>query len=300
MNFWERLKLKIIADNWEEYGYLKYSRLAKEQIADYKPWDFSPLTDADRATITFKHSGNSGDIIYALPFVRQFVLQKKANLFLHLDQKAGYDSNINHPLGPVMLNKKMAQMLTPLLLAQDYINECCSFEGQKIDIDLDQVRNAPIPFSKVSLSRWYFLVFGLNADLSQPWLKVNPDDYLNESILIARSNRYRGHRIDYQFLRRYPNIHFVGVEQEFKDMKAHIPHIQFRPVKNFLEMASLIAGAKLFIGNQSFPFSVAEGLKANRLLEVSANCPDVSVNGENGHEFYFQEHFESLVKRLYK
>ncbi len=65
-------------------------------------------------------------------------------------------------------------------------------------------------------------------------------------------------------------------------------------------MASLIAGAKLFIGNQSFPFSVAEGLKANRLLEVSANCPDVSVNGENGHEFYFQEHFESLVKRLYK
>ncbi|MCH5690964.1 hypothetical protein LWM68_46090 [Niabella sp. W65] len=81
MNFWERLKLKIIADNWEEYGYLKYSRLAKEQIADYKPWDFSPLTDADRATITFKHSGNSGDIIYALPFVRQFVLQKKANLF---------------------------------------------------------------------------------------------------------------------------------------------------------------------------------------------------------------------------
>lgn len=295
MNFWERLKLKIIADSWEEYGHLKYAKINRERLDNYSP----PLSQQIKGITSFKHSGNSGDIIYSLPLVKEVCQGVKANVYLHLDQPANYGSHFKHPLGRVMLNKKMVEMLTPLLLAQEYIQSCQPFSNEKIDIDLDMVRQAPIPFARISLPRWYFLVFGKNYDLSKPWLNVAPDGSTNKSILIARSNRYQGHKIDYSFLSRYPDVQFVGVKQEFEDMKQVIPNIVFRPVKDFLEMASLIAGAKLFIGNQSFPFSIAEGLKTNRILEVSTISPDVAVNGSGAHEFYFQEHFERLVSEVY-
>jgi ADP-heptose:LPS heptosyltransferase len=83
-------------------------------------------------------------------------------------------------------------------------------------------------------------------------------------------------------------------------MKKKIPHLIYRPVRDFLEMASVIAGAKLFIGNQSFPFSLAEALKANRLLEVYFECPNVTVYGENGFDFSFQPQFEKLIRMRYE
>ena len=82
-------------------------------------------------------------------------------------------------------------------------------------------------------------------------------------------------------------------------MKKMVPQIRHRPVKDFLEMASVIAGAKLFIGNQSFPFSLAEALKVNRLLEVHFQCPNVTVYGDKGFDFCFQPQFEELVKLRY-
>ena len=83
-------------------------------------------------------------------------------------------------------------------------------------------------------------------------------------------------------------------------MKTQIPALQFYKVNNFLEMATIIAGSKLFIGNQSFPFSLAEGLKANRLLEVYFQCPNVIPTGNNGFNFCFQPQFEQLVKDRYE
>ena len=60
----------------------------------------------------------------------------------------------------------------------------------------------------------------------------------------------------------------------------------------------MISGGKLFIGNQSFPFSVAEGLKVVRLLEVYHRSPNVIPEGQHGYGFYFQKHFEDLVDTL--
>ena len=295
MNFIERLKIKLLVNDWEEYGMLKTSRIAKKRRETYRP----PLFTNTKGPISFKHSGNSGDIIYALPFAKGISENVGLNLYFNLDQPAEYDKNFEHPLGRVMLNEKMMNMLKPLMLAQEGIHFCEQYDNQPIDIDLDLVRSAPIPFTKMSLPRWYFIVFGASYDLSKPWLKADPDSSSNNYITVARSNRYHGHNINYTFLRKYPKVQFVGVKNEYMEMKKMIPGLEYRPVNNFLEMASIISGSRLFIGNQSFPFSLAEGLKANRLLEVSTLCPDVSISGENGNEFLFQSHFESLVKQLY-
>jgi hypothetical protein len=63
-------------------------------------------------------------------------------------------------------------------------------------------------------------------------------------------------------------------------------------------MATLINSCKLFIGNQSFPFSIAEGLKVNRLLEVYHLSPNVIVEGKGAQDFLYQPQFEKTVEQL--
>ena len=71
-----------------------------------------------------------------------------------------------------------------------------------------------------------------------------------------------------------------------------------RPTKNFYDLARIIAGCKFFIGNQSFPFALAEGLKVKRVLELYFECPNVIPAGEHAYDFCYQEQFEKIVKQL--
>lgn len=245
----------------------------------------------------FKHSGNAGDIIYSLPTVYALSQNAKAHFHLNINQPAHYGKR-QHPLGNLMLNQKMAEMLQPLLNAQEEINSCTIYDSvTPIDYDLDAVRRYPLLLSRGNISRWYFYIFATNYDLSKAWLKVIPDTSFKDRIVIARSQRYRSPGIDYSFLKNYKTA-FIGVEQEWKEMKEMLPDIEHVPVKNFLEMAQVIAGSKFFIGNQSFPFSIAEGLKVKRILEVYHLAPNVSVEGSNGYDFCFQPQFEKLVRKL--
>ena len=112
---------------------------------------------------------------------------------------------------------------------------------------------------------------------------------------LRRQNKY----IDYSFLSSYKNLVFVGLKNEFNDLKKSINNLEFYDCKDFLELAMIIKSAKLFIGNLSFGYALAEAIKVPRLLESGPNFPLVYPNGINAHDFYFQNHFENLVKKLY-
>lgn len=251
--------------------------------------------------VNFVHSGNAGDIIYALPTIKkiQELLQKPVNLYLKLDQPHQLALHFRHPLGNVMLNKTMTEMLLPLLSAQSYLNTCSIYTDQTIDIDLDEVRRAGLMLDRGSIARWYGYIFGVNADLYKSWLEVKPNLDYADTIVVARSQRYRSPFVDYSFLKNYSNLVFVGVQAELEEMKLEIPNIQYFNATNFLELAEVIAGCKFFIGNQSFPFSISEALKVPRILETFFDTPNVIPEGKNSYDFYFQEHFESLVKLLF-
>lgn len=257
---------------------------------------------ADKITsLNFVHSGNAGDIIYALPTIKKIhqLIQKPVNLYLKLDQPHNLALHFKHPLGNVMLNQQMAEMLLPLLSSQSYLNICGIYSNQRIDIDLDQMRRAGLMLDRGSIARWYGYIFGINADLYQSWLQVKPNLNYVDKIVIARSQRYRSPFVDYSFLKNYPNLVFIGVQAEFEDIKLQLPNIEYSKVPNFLELTEIIAGCKFFIGNQSFPFSIAEALKVPRILETFFDTPNVIPEGENSYDFYFQEHFESLVKLIF-
>ena len=74
------------------------------------------------------------------------------------------------------------------------------------------------------------------------------------------------------------------------DLKKDISKLEFYDCKNFLEMAEIIKSSKIFIGNLSFGYTLAEGLKVPRLLESNPEFPLVYPNGRKGYDFYFQNH----------
>jgi len=291
MKFYQKYKLKYT--DRMAYNYYKYQLHLQGVTPPALEVPFKEIYD-------FKHSGNCGDIIYAIPAMLGLAGNSGCNLHLHLNQPAHFEKHITHPLGNVMLNSKIFEMFRPLMEHQQYINICDEYVAQTIDYDLDKFRQYPLKLDRGNIARWNMLVYPVAYDLNNAWLTAPIETGLNDAILIARSSRYNAPGINYKFLNKYRDVYFVGVEEEFKEMNKQITHLKYLPINNFLEMASYIVSAKLFIGNQSFPFSMAEAMKVNRLLEVYFRAPNVNVYGTKGFDFCFQPQFEYLVKKRYE
>ena len=253
-----------------------------------------------KKTLNFKHSGHLGDIMYAIPTMYALAGEAKINLFLQINQ--AIESNGKHPLEGIGLNEKSISALKTLLLLQPKFNiiELYNLDNQTIDYDLDLFRAFPLDYHKGNIARWYFNIFATSYNLSKPWLKVNPDESVKGKIVIARSTRYNAPDVDYSFLQEYDNVVFVGLPEEYELMKKAISELKYKKTDDFLSLARIIAGADFFIGNQSFPFALAEALKVPRILESYYLCPNVIPEGENAYEFSFQPQFEFLVKKLSK
>ena len=164
--------------------------------------------------LNLQHSGNAGDIIYALPTIKKIYEQTGVpiNLYLKLGRTVILPNYNSHPMGNVMLNEKMANLLFPLIRAQPYIHSCELYNDQHIDIDLDYFRAGLIPQDKGNIARWCSYITGVSPELWKQWLIVEPDKEYKDIIVIARSGRYRNMDIDYSFLNAYKNIVFVGIE----------------------------------------------------------------------------------------
>lgn len=279
----KRFKADVRVENFNR----KFARKAVR--LQFQPW--TPQTEP-----TFRHSGNAGDIIYSLPAVRALCHGAKARILLRAGIPAFYADGA-HPSGNVRLSTETVKMLLPLLGAQPYIESCEAWTGQPFCHDLDAVQDSPIRLDRGHIARWYFALFGLAADLGQPWLVAPRDTAFSEHLVLARSGRYRNPVLSYSFLRRYPKIGFVGVESEYREMLQEVPGLEWFPVGDFLELATVINSARAFVGNQSFPFSLAEGLKVRRVLEVCPRAPNVIVEGDHAYDAYFQPQFEHMVAR---
>jgi len=258
------------------------------------------LKAKNSSEINVLHNGNAGDIIYSLPLIKKLreLTEKPVSLILKINEPLTIGNGYEHPLGTVILNQEMVDDLIPLLTKQNYIHKVEVFRDQPIHLDLTLFRKAGFALDKGSIARWNCFTTGITADLGSPWLEVTADKSFADYIVLARSSRYNNALIDYSFLSKYKQLVFVGVKAEYEEMKKSIPTLEWRQVNNFLELAQIIGGCRVFIGNQSFPFSLAEGLKVKRLLEVFYQIPNVLPEGYGGYDFVFQKHFEALVASI--
>lgn len=288
MNIIQRVYLAIFK-NQKKYFY-------QRALSKVKPPNLYPDIKGD--AVHFKHFGLIGDIIYSIPAMKALAKGKEIHLHLQINQPSLYKRGMRHYNEGKILTEKSVEMIAPLLLSQPEIKCCDIYTNQPIDYDLDDFRKYPFDYNMGHICRWYFLAYGISSDLSKGWLSAEPYERFKNEILIARSFRYRAPGIRYDFLNEYSNIGFVGLKEEYEDMRKSIPNIKYHPVKDFLELAQLIAGCRFFIGNQSFPYSLAEALKVKRALEVCFENPNVIPEGDHAFDFCYQPQFEKIVKQL--
>ncbi len=267
---------------------IKRKRKLKKKMNDY---------------ISFKHSANAGDLIYSLPAIREIYRKtgKKAIIYQWLDQETKYWGE--HPLGNKMFNKKMYEVCKPLIEDQEYVEKFEIWEGQQIHYDIDRVRDHKtalnLPYGDIR--QWVMMYYPeMQASIGETWLrpKENPD-IQNDLIVVNRTSRYRNQFINYEFINDYEgNIAFIGVLDEYADFVKEVPRAVYIKTDNYLQVRNLICQAKLFIGNQSSCFAIAEGLGLPRILEVCRTAPNVIPATRNGYLFLDQNCFEELFKML--
>jgi hypothetical protein len=268
--------------------------------------------------LTFKTSIFSGDIIYALAGIKHVCDQRlmKAELYLWLGRawKDSVDGQ-SHPYG---INQYAFDMMKPLVESQPYMAGMRLFNGEKVAVDLDDLRTLNITtMPHGSITRWPGMIWpDMQPDASKPWIEL--DDFklgnsldkfwkshkypevsvFGDTIIINRTSRWRNPMIHYWFLRDYKDkLVFAGLPEEHqafcKEWELDIPLLK---VANFLELAIALRSCRYFIGNQSMCFALAEAMKIPRLLEVCPYAPNVIPCGEHGYDFLHQFALEWMVK----
>jgi len=281
-DLWIKEKRKILKSGFEDK-----LRKIQENISNKKE-------------LSFLHSGHLGDIINALPVVKELSKSHKCNFYIKANKplpkkNRGY----KHPKDMVYLNDRLVDMIIPLLKYQEYISNVKKHHEEEIDIDLDLFQKIPMNFNLDEV-RWYFQLTGIQTDLSIPYLTVKPHEKIKDRVVIMRSLRRKNIFINYKFLKKYKDLLFLGVKSEYDDLKKEVPHLEFYDCKDFLEAAEIIKSSKFFLGNSSFGFTIAEGLKVPRLMESFPDFPMIYPIGNHGYDFYFQDHLEKWFDFLYK
>ncbi len=265
--------------------------------------------------VKFRTSSYAGDILAMLAGIKKVCndTKQKAVIYQVLNVNAG-DSSAAHAFSdkeglPVNMNEYMFGMLKPLLRYQEYIYDYIIYKGQLFDFDLDDARLKIYTGQPTgSVHRWIFRCFPQMAcDLTKSWVnpKIIDTDITvkyNRRIIINRTLKFHNYLTDYRFLREYEDeCIFVGTAREhekFTDtFDLDIEHYQ--PL-NFLELSTAFSVARMFIGNQSFCWNLAEAIKIPRILEIFAPSPNVIPFGNHAYDFYHNHEFLHYFDKLYK
>lgn len=223
---------------------------------------------------SFLHSGDRGDVIYSLPTIQAI---GGGLVYLRTDnpnRRFLEDGSIS------LFTPEKTESLIPLLRSQPYIKDAKNWSGQKIDFDLDIFRRCRLDIT--NLADAHLQVFGINTNKKDtPWLFVEKNEKVE--IIVARSARYHNHAVSWHEVYNYikHRAAFVGTRSEHESFEQRIgplPHLQ---TKDLLEVAQIIAGCKLFIGNQSCPYAIAEALKVNTIQEACPRCPNCVFHRRN-------------------
>jgi len=269
------------------------------------------IQQADGPPTSFLHNGSIGDVIASVPGMKEVYrrTKKKITLYLFKDQKATYYTGAMHPTKSaggdmVLLNETVIKMLMPLLKAQPCFKDVKIWDGEIVNVNLNDIRTTNVGMPNFCLSRWYFYVFPeMSCDLSKKWLVVPPStkNLAKGKIIISRTERYNNPNIDYSFLHPYQNdILFAGTELEYVIFmhRFNLKNIKRLVIKDFLELAQAIQQSKFHISNQTMAFQISQGIKHPRIVELCEFAPNVLVIGKDAYDFLSQEGLELSFHRL--
>ena len=165
------------------------------------------------------------------------------------------------------------QTIRPLLLSQPYIKDVRWHAGEKITHDFSTFRKTYGRNRTLAEIQARYVGAKPHGSVDR-WLHVEAKP--NDRVIIHRSPRYHNNLFPWsQVLKHFgAACLFVGPENEYRDFAGRFGEVEHTLPADFLVLARMIAGSRLFIGNQSSPYAVAEGLKHNTIQETSPRAQD--------------------------
>lgn len=231
---------------------------------------FLGLTGAVPKT-TFLHSGDLGDIIASLPVIRHFGGGK---LFI---------CDHNPRLLPAMRPMKpRMHLIEPLLRKVPFIADVeFASKEPKADVNFMDFRRVYRSNRTLSESQSDFVgapVIGLD-----PWLNVDRSPASKGRIVVCRSPRYHNHKFPWQKIvsAHQKRILFCGLDDEHLDFSRRYGQVEHVKTRTLLDLAELIAGSDMFIGNQSSPCWIAMAMGHPLIQESHATIHDSMVPRRN-------------------
>ena len=209
-------------------------------------------------TNTFKHSGGMGDLILGLPTVKEL---GGGLFYLHTSEHG---------------------VLGKLLEVQPYLKveslPFAEWKEKQVTHNLDLFRT----ISKESIAAMHADAFHVKPDFTKPWLfNIPPKKVAKIVIHDTGRQRFPGYTVDWNLLRGHEkDCVFIGYKTSdyrifLEDRKLDIPHYE---TKDLYEVAQVIAGCDLFIGNSSAPYTIAEGLKKPLVIDLYVGRPQYPLS----------------------
>jgi hypothetical protein len=207
---------------------------------------------------SYSHSGDAGDVIYALPALASM---GGGSVRLTCNEITGNRMTCD-----------LAGSLATLLRRQTYIDEV-TWGHYPDAVNLDEWRKKYV--NNFNLADMVSSAFDQpHWPREKPWLDVDPVRIA--PVVFHRSPRYQNWKFpwgDIHDLYRGIAV-FVGYQEEHNEYCRNVGPISYWHTANYLSLAQVIAGCDLFVGNQSSPYAVAEGLKKPTIQEVSPTSPN--------------------------
>lgn len=243
--------------------------------------------DVDKPNV-YVHSGDAGDILYSLP-----VIKSTGGGVLFLTPKNNYPYPLNTRWTRTGGAANFMDNLRPLLEAQDYIWKVQYTHGHPASTthDLNKFR---LPWKNRSSKDWESILklhcdaFGVKWPEDKPWLTVDdPIVIPNRPIVVNLTQRYRSNERRWDlFIREYADkIIFVGTPEEhelFNGLGAPDVSVPYYPTKDALELARVVAGAKVVVCNQSLVLAIAHGLCKNVIVDEWTANPNCTLRKNRG------------------
>lgn len=211
----------------------------------------------------FSHSGDVGDTIFALSTIAtmgggELVLTPSRDM-------------VREAWTP----DKLLNVIS-LFESQPYISRCRFGDRPDNAINLDVWRRRMR--RRENLADTVALTFNQPFwDRERAWLVCEfYDDATKGKAIIHRSPRYHSRDFCWRevvnFLR--PDAVFVGSPEEHAAFTSQFGDVPYYPTPTLLALARALAGCRMFVGNQSTPRALAEGLKKRVFVEEDRYCPN--------------------------
>lgn len=267
---------------------LREMSMPVQPIAEVKPSLADKIIDGIRDLVStnsnFYHSGNLGDVSYALAAIK---VAGGGDLFIGPEQR-------KTAVCMLPIDQKQFDMAYPLWRAQPYLKSVTFSPKYPPGVhDLNRFRSHWINRQLCrkhgidTLAKAHFYELGILKKFNEqePWLDCG-EVIPSGKIIVHRSPRYNAPNVGPESFpwkalveKYHSSMLFVGLESEWDTFCRNFgQRVSFWKCSDFMEMAKLIAGAERCFMNQSFPLSLALGLGKTVVVECCPRSPDCRFN----------------------